>query len=101
MPGLPHGKGVDDMVQGASQVVEGVAEQQRPSQRIGLDFESKAELVHAAIGIALSDDTKWITIAPPVGLAVERAQVLVCPSELSVMAERPMKGHEVSLPPQK
>jgi hypothetical protein len=83
LAGLSHRKRVDDVVKRASHVVESIAKQQSPPPHIGPSIEAKAEQVHAAASVALSHNPKWITVAPAVGLAIERAQVLVCPASLA------------------
>ena len=88
LPSLVDGEGVDDVIEGTSQVVESVAEQDRPAPDIGLDPVAKAEHVHSAVTLALSRYNERIAIAPSVGLTVERVKVLIRPSDLGAAARR-------------
>ena len=49
--------------------------------------------VLAAVGIALTCYGHRVRLAPPVGLAVERVKVVVCPSDLGAAARRPAFFH--------
>jgi hypothetical protein len=77
------------VVERTAKVEQGITEQDSPAPHVRLGFEAKAENVFRSLGLDLSENGEWITISPPSGLAIERVQVFVCPSDLGAATRSP------------